>query len=64
MKQIYHIEGMSCNHCRMSAEKALLSVEGVSAASVDLASKEAHVEGSASKEDLAKAISEIGFKLL
>lgn len=64
MTQIYHIEGMSCNHCRMSAEKALLSVEGVSAASVDLASKEAHVEGTANKEDLERAISEIGFTLL
>lgn len=61
--QIYHIEGMNCNHCRMSAEKALLSVEGVTNASVDLASKEARVEGTASKEELAKAISEIGFTL-
>lgn len=64
MEQVYHIEGMNCNHCRMSAEKALLSVEGVSSASVDLASKEARVEGTASKEALAKAISEIGFTLV
>lgn len=63
-EQIYHIEGMNCNHCRMSAEKALLSVEGVTSASVDLASKEARVEGTASKEALAKAISEVGFTLL
>lgn len=61
--QIYHIEGMTCNHCRMSAEKALLSVEGVASASVDLATKEAHVDGTASKEALAKALSEIGFEL-
>lgn len=63
-EQIYHIEGMNCNHCRMSAEKALQSVEGVTSASVDLASKEAHVEGTASKEALAKAISDIGFTLI
>lgn len=61
--QIYHIEGMNCNHCRMSAEKALLGVEGVTAASVDLASKEARIEGTASEESLSKAISEIGFTL-
>lgn len=61
--QIYQIEGMNCNHCRMSAEKALLSVKGVTKASVDLASKEARIEGSATREDLAKAISEIGFTL-
>lgn len=62
--KVYHIEGMNCNHCRMSAEKALQSVEGVTNATVDLASKEAHVEGTASKEELAKAISEIGFTLV
>ncbi len=62
-EQIYYIEGMDCNHCRMSAEKALLSVEGVTSASVDLASKEARVQGSAAPEALAKAISEVGFTL-
>lgn len=62
--QVYHIEGMNCNHCRMSAEKALLSVEGVTSATVDLASKEAHVEGTASREALAKAIEEVGFQLV
>ncbi len=62
-KQVYHIEGMNCNHCRTSAEKALLAVEGVTHATVDLATKEAQVEGTASKEALAKAISEIGFTL-
>lgn len=61
---IYHIEGMNCNHCRMAAEKALLSVAEVTSASVDLASKEARVEGTATKEDLAKAIDEVGFKLV
>lgn len=61
---IYHIEGMNCNHCRMAAEKALLSVAGVTSATVDLASKEARVEGAATKEDLAKAIDEVGFKLI
>ena len=59
----YHIEGMNCNHCRMSAEKALRSVEGVTNASVDLATGEALVEGTATREALAKALSEIGFTL-
>ena len=59
----YHIEGMNCNHCRMSAEKALRSVEGVTNASVDLATGEALVDGTATREALAKALSEIGFTL-
>ncbi len=59
----YTIEGMTCNHCRMSAEKALQSVEGVTSASVDLATKRAVITGSATEEALRKAIDEIGFEL-
>ena len=57
----YIIEGMSCNHCRMSAEKAILGVAGVTAATVDLQSKTAQVEGTASAEAICQAIDEIGF---
>lgn len=59
----YTIEGMTCNHCRMSAEKALQNVEGVTSASVDLATKKAVITGSATEEALRKAIDEIGFEL-
>lgn len=59
----FHIEGMNCNHCRMSAEKALKSVAGVTDATVDLATKEARVMGSAKFEDLKKAIDEVGFEV-
>ncbi len=61
--QVYHISGMTCNHCRMSAEKALLSVKGVTEATVNLDTKEAYVRGSADKEALKKAIEDIGFEL-
>ena len=59
----YIVEGMDCNHCRASAEKALQQVEGVSSATVDLASKKAYVTGTASEEQLREAIEAIGFKL-
>lgn len=59
----YTIEGMTCNHCRMSAEKALQNVEGVTSASVDLTTKRAVITGSATEEALRKAIDEIGFEL-
>ena len=61
MKQTFIINGMSCNHCRMSAEKAILSVKGVTSASVDLGSKQAVVEGDFSPEDVCKAVEETGF---
>ena len=58
----YHIEGMNCNHCRMSAEKAILDVEGVTSASVNLQTKEAQVEGTATDAAICKAVEEVGFK--
>ena len=60
--KVYHIEGMNCNHCRMSAEKAILSVEGVTTATVCLETGEAHVEGTASDESIRKAVDAVGFK--
>lgn len=61
---IYHVEGMNCNHCRAAAEKALLNTPGVTSASVDLASKEARVEGTATEEQLRAAIEAVGFSLV
>ncbi len=60
--KVYHIEGMSCNHCRMSAEKAILAVEGVTAATVNLQEKAAYVEGTAQPEEVCKAVDSLGFK--
>ncbi len=60
---VYRIEGMSCNHCRATAEKALLSVPGVETATVDLDTRLAHVTGTASPSALAAAISAVGFTL-
>lgn len=57
----YTIKGMNCNHCRMSAEKALLACEGVTKASVDLATSTATVEGDYDVETLRNAIESIGF---
>jgi len=34
---VLKVEGMTCNHCKMSVEKALYKVEGVKMAAVNLA---------------------------
>ena len=57
----YHIKGMSCNHCRLSAERAILNVKGVSSVKVSLEKGEAYVEGTASAEDICKSVEQIGF---
>ena len=59
-----HVEGMSCNHCKMSVEKALAGVAGVTLATVDLAAKQASVQMSDNVPDeaLRKAIADAGFE--
>ncbi|MBQ8556483.1 MAG: heavy-metal-associated domain-containing protein [Clostridia bacterium] len=58
------VEGMMCNHCKMSVEKVLCAVEGVTSAVVDLDAKTATVECAASVTDeaLFAAVEKKGFK--
>ncbi len=63
VKKIIRIDGMMCDHCRMHVEKALNSLEGVSA-KVDLAAKTAEVTLSADVGDeaLKKAVKDAGYE--
>ena len=61
------IEGMSCQHCVGKVEKGLREMEGVLAADVDLAKKQAKVRYIAEKvsvDDLAKKVTDVGFKVV
>jgi copper chaperone CopZ len=59
----YKVEGLHCNHCRMNAEKVVNQLPGVISAKVELSKKTITVEGSATKEEIGKALSEIGFEI-
>ncbi len=50
------ILGMSCEHCREAVKRALMSVEGVKAAHVDLEKGRAAVEGTAEVQALIAAV--------
>lgn len=63
MTQIFNISGMSCNHCRMSVEKAIAAVPGVTSVSVDLSEATAHVDGDFSEEAVVKAVTDAGFDI-
>ncbi len=58
------VEGMMCNHCKASVEKALSAVAGVTAVTVDLEAKSAAVtcEASVLDADLCAAVEKKGFK--
>ena len=60
------VEGMTCNHCKMAVEKALLKVPGVSRAEVDLAGQKASVDydaAKASRDQLVKAVTDAGYSV-
>ncbi len=65
MKKIVKIEGMNCNHCSMTVEKALSAVTDVKKVKVDLDKKQATVsmDNEISDEILTKAVTDAGFKV-
>jgi copper chaperone len=62
-KAVIKIEGMSCNHCKMSVENALKTIEGVQNAVVDLGAKAVAIDfdpGTVNEMGLKKTISDAG----
>ncbi len=60
------IEGMHCNHCAQKVEKALLSIKGVKAVSVDVASGNVKIKSKCEIDNnvLLKTIEDLGYKLV
>ncbi|MFP5479978.1 MAG: heavy metal translocating P-type ATPase [Alphaproteobacteria bacterium] len=56
------VEGMTCASCVGRVERALKAVPGVTAASVNLATESAHVEGLAEVQSLVAAIKGAGYE--
>ncbi len=60
MKQ-YIVTGMSCAACTARVERAVSKVEGVTSCSVSLLTNSMGVEGSASSEDIIRAVEAAGY---
>lgn len=64
MKKQFKVEGMSCNHCRMSAERALNSIEGARATvSLDPPVATIESDGEIPVAELQAVLSDAGFTL-
>ncbi|MBP5183558.1 MAG: cation transporter, partial [Lachnospiraceae bacterium] len=57
----YIVTGMSCAACQARVEKAVASVEGVESVNVSLLTNTMGVCGTASKEDIIKAVEKAGY---
>lgn len=64
-EKVIYIDGMSCNHCKMSVEKVLSSIDGIVKVDVSLENKKAVLEINSKVDDnvIRKAIDEAGFKV-
>ncbi len=61
------VEGMTCNHCRMSVTKALKELDGVTDVVVELEGKKADVTFDPSKvslQDLKEAVVDAGYQVV
>ena len=65
MTKVISIEGMMCNHCTGTVQKALEAVEGVKAVTMSLEQKNATVELASDVADdvLAKAVVDAGYEV-
>lgn len=59
---VYRIDGMSCNHCKNSVEKAIKALDNVEDVEVILGKKEAVVTVKPNDEIVKKTVEELGFE--
>jgi uncharacterized membrane protein YraQ (UPF0718 family)/copper chaperone CopZ len=58
------IEGMTCNHCSMTVEKAIKKVDGVKEVIIDLEEKAAFVDGDFDEKIVKQSIEDAGYKVM
>lgn len=58
---VYEVKGMTCSHCQRAVTDAIRQTDGVNRVEVSLSDGRAVVEGSASADDIIKAVEQIGY---
>jgi copper chaperone len=64
---VFKVDGISCGHCKMTVEKALIATQGVRDAVVDLNSKTVkvtYVEDKTNLDNMEKAIVDAGYQVV
>ena len=61
MKQVFDVEGMSCNHCAKAVTQAVQRLDPQAQVLVDLSGKKVTIESSQSRDALAQAIADEGY---
>ena len=59
---VYTVEGMHCNHCKAAVEKSVGNLKGVTSCEATPAANTLVVTGTASADDVRKAVEKAGFE--
>jgi copper chaperone len=63
MNQIFTVEGMTCGHCEKAVTKALLSLDAQAKVVIDRTQNTVQVASEKSREALAQAIADEGYRV-
>ena len=63
MNQIFTVEGMTCGHCEKAVTKAILSLDAQAKVVIDRTHNSLQVDSDKSREDLAQAIVDDGYRV-
>lgn len=63
MQQTFEVQGMTCGHCERAVTNAIQGVDAQAQVKIDRAANRVEVETSASREAVAAAIVEEGYKV-
>lgn len=63
MQQTFEVQGMTCGHCERAVTNAIQAVDAQAQIKIDRAANRVEVETSASREAVAAAITEEGYKV-
>lgn len=62
-KEVFTVEGMTCNHCKANVEKNLATIAGIQTVDVDLNTGTVAIEGSSiSVERIRDTVNDLGYK--
>jgi copper chaperone len=61
MKQLFDVQGMSCNHCAKAVTRAVQQLDPQAQVQVNLGGKKVEVDSSQPREAIAKAIADEGY---
>lgn len=64
MNQVFTVEGMTCGHCEKAVVKALMQLDPQARVAVDRTQDRVEVDSSQSRDALAQAIADEGYKVI